>query len=92
MQVEQTTGVPLVDGNQGWANVFAKVLTQNPKVKKTKKSLILVKAKKDAELEKQRQLKGSKGAVETTPKTRREPLKIVDKQGMLYTNIHECPI
>lgn len=82
MQSEgQDGGRDLVEGNQGWANVFAKVLTQNPKVKKTKKSLVLVKAKKDADLERQRQAKSSKKSTQESDKSSREPLKIVDKQG-----------
>ncbi|OQR70436.1 RRP15 protein-like [Tropilaelaps mercedesae] len=85
-QVERNADEPLVEGNQGWANVFAKVLTQNPKVKKkTKKTPVLAKAKKDTDVQQQRrgQTKKLKGQIvsEEAHQPRREPLKIVDKEG-----------
>jgi len=74
----------LVGGNEGWANVFQKVLTQNPKIKKRSKGkpLILVKAKKDAELEAKREKAGAKAAKKPPKSTKREaPMKIVDEDG-----------
>ena len=70
----------LVGGNDGWANVFAKVLTQNPKLKKSKKTVVLSKARKDAELECRKELVQLEKA---KPKKRkaREPMEIVDDDG-----------
>ncbi|XP_003745771.1 RRP15-like protein [Galendromus occidentalis] len=70
----------LVGGNEGWANVFAKVLTQNPKLKKKKKTVVLSKARKDAEIERRKELAAS-GKDRPKKRIAREPMKIVDGEG-----------
>lgn len=89
-QVEQNKS--LLKGNPSWASVFSKVLTQNPKIKKTKKTLVLAKAKKDADLKQQLKHKTQKLDAKAVSKeshhSRRKSFKIVDKEGTsatLYT-------
>ncbi|XP_022647355.1 RRP15-like protein [Varroa destructor] len=91
-QVEQNKS--LLKCNPSWASVFAKVLTQNPKIKKTKKTLVLAKAKKDADLKQQRKHKAqklnAKAASKDSHHSRRKSFKIVDKEGNLV-DVEELP-